>query len=131
MNFSAAAQAAQAVASMQNMRTDMQAGPSGMRPVGAMAPNSAMGMMGSPQEQQMMMQQQQMMGGAGMGGGTTYTGPYPWKQGVCECTQSGDICMEGMCCLPCLYGSTVSKVRSVSLLLSLSLSLSSHIRSKK
>lgn len=24
--------------------------------------------------------------------GTNYAGPYPWKQGVCECTQSIDIC---------------------------------------
>ena len=81
------------------------------------------GMLG-PQDANMMMMQSQASAAAGggmMGGGvdpmmsggsgTTYTGPYPWKQGVCECTQSGDICLEGLLCLPCLYGSTVSKVQ--------------------
>ena len=54
--------------------------------------------------------------GSGMSGGTTYTGPYPWKQGVCECTQSGDICIQGLCCLPCLYGSTASKIQGTTCL---------------
>lgn len=96
----------------QGFRPDMQAqaGPSFQQGMGPMAmspqqmqqmdPNGmGMGMMGPP------------MTSPGGGGGTTYTGPYPWKQGVCECTQSGDICMEGFFCLPCLYGSTVSKVQ--------------------
>ena len=99
-------------------RPDMQAqaGPSlaGQQPMGP----GAMAM--SPQQMQQMGGADPMgagMLGAGMaggrGGGTTYTGPYPWKQGVCECTQSGDICMEGLFCMPCLYGSTVSKVQGV------------------
>ena len=88
-------------------RQDMQAGPSMQSPQG-MTPGVMMGM----QQQGLQPQDPSMM--AAMGGGpgtTTYTGPYPWKQGICECTQSGDICLEGLFCLPCLYGSTVSKVQ--------------------
>ena len=120
---------------MNNPNQYMGAQPSGFRTDMQAGPSSVGNMMGSPQQQgfsggvggvggvtdpgqaQQMMQMQQMMQQQQQQdpnmAGTTYTGPYPWKQGVCECTQSGDICMEGLFCLPCLYGSTVSKVQGV------------------